>query len=102
MRGNDSFYAPEKLIDDDKNSYWATDDAMTTSSFDVDLGSEQDFNVIKLEELISLGQRIQQYKIDVSGAADAGAWRNVVQQTTIGYKKLDRFPKVTASKIRVT
>src|SRR5439155_19845380 len=102
VRGGDPFYAPSRMLDDDKNTYWATDDDVTTSSFEVDLGSEQDFNVIRTEEVIALGQRVQQYQVEVSGAADGGAWQSIVQGTTIGYRKLDRFPRLTASKGRVT
>jgi alpha-L-fucosidase len=102
VRGGDSFYGPERMLDDDKTTYWATDDGIAMSSFEVDLGSEQDFNVIRMEEAIALGQRVLQYEVQVSGVADAGAWRSIVQGTTIGYRKLDRFPRLTASKIRVT
>jgi alpha-L-fucosidase len=102
VRGNDPFYAPANLLDNDKTTYWATDDGISQSSFEVDLGSEQDFNVIRTEELIQLGQRVQKYQVEVSGAADAGAWRTIVQATTIGYRKLDRFPTLSASKVRLT
>jgi alpha-L-fucosidase len=102
VRGNDPSYGPARMLDDDKSTYWATDDAVTTSSFDVDLGSEQEFNVIRTEEMVSLGQRVVEYKVEVSGLADAGAWRSIVQGTTIGYRKLDRFPRLSASKVRVT
>jgi alpha-L-fucosidase len=102
VRGNDPFYAAATMLDDDKGTYWATDDAVTASSFEVDLGSEQAFNVIRTEEMIALGQRVQEYKVEVSGVADGGAWRSIVQGTTIGYRKLDRFPKLSASKVRIT
>jgi hypothetical protein len=31
-----------------------------------------------------------------------GQWKQVAGGTTVGYRKLDRFPKVTASKVRLT
>jgi alpha-L-fucosidase len=102
VRGNDPFYGPARMLDDDKTTYWATDDPVTTSSFEVDLGSEQAFNVIRTEEMVSLGQRVSEYKVEVSGTADGGAWQTIVNGTTIGYRKLDRFPKLSASKVRLT
>jgi alpha-L-fucosidase len=29
-------------------------------------------------------------------------WKEIARGTTIGYKKLDRFPAVTANKVRLT
>jgi alpha-L-fucosidase len=51
--------------------------------------------------MISLGQRVAEYKVEAWDEATKG-WRPVSQGTTIGYRKLDRFPKVRASKVRLT
>jgi len=65
------------------------------------LGGEKEFNVIRTEEMISLGQRVAQYRIEVWSEADK-TWEQVQSGFTIGYRKLDRIPKVTASKVRLT
>jgi alpha-L-fucosidase len=101
VRGHDFAFGPDKALDDKKGTYWAADDEVTTAALEVDLGGQAEFNVIRLEEMISLGQRVQEYKIEAWNNADTG-WKPLAQGTTIGYCKLDRFPKVTASKLRLT
>lgn len=98
-RENDATYGPAMAVDGNKETYWATDDGVTSASLEIDLGAAADFNVIRTEEVIALGQRVSEYKIEALEGAD---WKTIVNGTTIGNRKLDRFPKVTASKIRLT
>ncbi len=101
VRGGDDAFGADKALDADKNTYWATDDGVTNATLEVDLGGEQEFNVVRLEEMITLGQRVAEYKIE---AWDDGAknWKQLNRGYTIGYRKLDRFPKVKSSKVRLT
>jgi len=99
VRGNDPRFGADKAIDGDGTTYWATNDGVTTATLTVDLGTDRPFNVVGTEEMISLGQRVAEYEID---ALVGGTWTPVAKGTTIGYRKLDRFPKVTASKVRLT
>jgi len=101
VRGGDDTFGADKALDGDKNTYWATDDGVTNATLEVDLGAEQEFNVVRLEEMISLGQRVAEYKIEAwdDGAKD---WKLLNHGYTIGYRKLDRFPKVKSSKVRLT
>jgi alpha-L-fucosidase len=66
---------------------------------EIDLGGEQEFNVVRSEEAIELGQRVSDYTIEVFSG---GSWKQVQHGKTIGHKKLDRFPKIHASKVRLT
>jgi alpha-L-fucosidase len=100
VRGNDPAFGADAALDGNANTYWATDDDVTNASLLVDLGGEKEFNVIRIEEMISLGQRVQKYKVEAFLGADH--WKEISSGTTIGYRKLDRFPKVTASKVRLT
>ena len=52
-----------------------------------------------LQEDISKGQRVEE--VDVEVFTD-GEWKTVAQGTTIGYKRMFRFPAVEAEKMRVT
>jgi alpha-L-fucosidase len=101
VRGGDPAFAAENTVDGRNDTYWATDDGVTSASLEVNLGAESEFNVIRTEEVIQLGQRVQEYKIEVWNDASAG-WSTIVQGTTIGHCKLDRFPKLKASKLRLT
>ncbi|HXE43540.1 MAG TPA: discoidin domain-containing protein, partial [Candidatus Baltobacteraceae bacterium] len=99
VRGNDKQFGADKALDGDAKTYWATDDGVTNATLEVDLGGEKTFNVIRTEEEISLGQRVAKYKVE---ALVSNEWKEVCSGTTIGHRKLDRFPKVTASKVRLT
>jgi alpha-L-fucosidase len=99
VRGRDKRFGAGKAVDGNPKTYWATDDGVTNASLEVDLGGEQTFNVVRTEEMISLGQRVEKYKVE---ALVGGEWTEICSGTTIGYRKLDRFPKVTASKVRLT
>jgi alpha-L-fucosidase len=99
VRGNDPAHGADKALDGDPATYWTTDDAVTSASLEVDLGAPVTFNLSMLQEHIALGQRVEAYAIE---AWDGQAWRVIAQGTTIGHKKLDRFPDVTASRVRVT
>jgi len=101
VRGNDATFAASKALDGDKNTYWATDDGVTNATLEVDLGGEQEFNVIRLEEMIRLGQRVAEYKVEAWNDRSK-SWQELNHGYTIGYRKLDRFPKVKASKVRLT
>jgi alpha-L-fucosidase len=99
VRGNDTAFGAAAAVDGDKTTYWATDDGVTSASLEIDLGAEAEFNVIRLEEMIGLGQRVQRYRVEVP---DGSSWRTIAQGSTIGYRKLDRIPKTKAAKVRLT
>jgi len=85
-------------VDGNSDTYWATKGGITAASLEVDLGRPVPFNVSMVQEDIALGQRVEAYRIE---AWDGQGWKRIVQGTTIGHKKLDRFPKVTARKARL-
>jgi alpha-L-fucosidase len=86
-------------VDGDPNTYWAPDRGISSASLEVDLGEPITFNVSLIQEYIALGQRVEEYHIE---AWDGRCWRRIAQGTTIGHKKLDRFPDITAVKVRLT
>ena len=85
-------------MDGKAGTFWATGDGVTAASLEVDLGREIAFNRAAYEESVSLGQRVESYALE---AWHQGEWKEVVAGTTIGYRKLDRFGDVTASRIRL-
>ena len=56
------------------------------------------FDRLMLREDIAQGQLVDRYALD---AWVDGEWRTVTRGTTIGYQKLDRFPVVTADRVRL-
>ena len=51
-----------------------------------------------LQEYIPLGQRVKTFSVEYWDGKD---WQQVDRQTTIGYKRILRFPVVNAQKLRI-
>jgi alpha-L-fucosidase len=86
-------------VDGDKKTYWSLPNGVVSGSLEVELGSSVAMNRLLVQEEISLGQRVERFKLE---AWDGQAWRECASGTTIGYKRLLSFPTVTASKVRLT
>lgn len=101
IRGkNKELYGPARLVDGDRYSYWATDDAVMTPQLTVDLGSSKTFNVIRLRENIKLGQRIRSFLVE---AWIDGAWKQIGSGTSIGANRLIRLlQNVTTTRVRLS
>lgn len=65
----------------------------------VDLGRTAAIGVVDLAEDIAHGQVVARYLIEGS---DGGPWRTLSRGTTIGYRKLDRFPPTAVRHVRLT
>lgn len=97
--GNYAKYGPQKLLDNDRYSYWATDDKMTTPSLVLDMHQPKTFDVIRLRENIKLGQRIDAVAVD---AWQNGKWQEIATATSIGGNRLIKLAMpVTARKVRL-
>jgi len=97
-RGNSRQFAPSKVLDNDKNSYWTVNDNTTTASLTFQLEAPVPFNCMEIKEFIRLGQRVCSFTIEIE---KGGKWEQVFKGSTIGHKKLAKFNDVTASKVRV-
>jgi alpha-L-fucosidase len=73
--------------------------AVPNDPLTIDFGKDVEFNVVRTQEEIQWGQRVSEYKIE---AFTDGQWKVVHEGKTIGYKKLDRFPRTKASKLRIS
>ncbi len=85
------------LFDSDLTTFWQPDGL--TGEFTVTLPEARRINRVMLQENIeSLGQRVRDHALD---AWIEGDWREVAKATTIGYKRILRFPGVTTDRFRV-
>jgi alpha-L-fucosidase len=98
VRGNDRRFAANNIIDGKKETYWATDDSVTIASLVLTLLKQETFNCVMLQEHIALGQRVEAFEVE---QWDGIHWVMVASGTTIGYKRLLRFPNVATDKIRI-
>jgi alpha-L-fucosidase len=99
VRGNAKQFSSANAIDGKPETYWATDDNVTTASLTLDFGKPTLFNRFLAQEYIRLGQRVKSFTLE---AFVDGSWMEIAKATTIGYKRILRFPAVSASKIRFT
>jgi alpha-L-fucosidase len=98
-RGNSAQFGPKNVVDGKKDTYWATDDDVRTGSITIDLGKPTVFNRFLAQEYIRLGQRVKGFTVE---AFVDGNWKEIGRGSTIGYKRILRFPSVQATKVRFT
>jgi alpha-L-fucosidase len=91
-------FAPQNTLDGDPITYWSTDDGVLPAKLEIELNKKTCFDRIIIQEPIHLGQRISAFEIDVMENKD---WVNIVRETTIGYKRILRIPKVKTQKVRI-
>ncbi|SEN43281.1 alpha-L-fucosidase [Chitinophaga rupis] len=99
VRGNAKTFSAGMAVDGNKNTYWATDDAITNASLTIDFSKPTTFNRFLAQEYIRLGQRVKAFKVE--GLVN-GSWKELANGTTIGYKRILLFPAVTATQLRFT
>ncbi len=107
VRGDDKRYAAAKVTDGKANTYWATDDGVTTASLTLDFKKPVTFNRFLVEEHIALGQRVRQFSLE---AFVDGQWlplKDALSErgdglTTIGHRRIICFPTTTATRLRLT
>ncbi|MFM9838231.1 MAG: alpha-L-fucosidase [Cyclobacteriaceae bacterium] len=98
-RGNSKNYSPKNLTDGNKETYWTTDDGVTTASLVVQLQKEGLVKYIVLKEFIQLGQRIKSFQIEIE---QDGAWKKVAVATTVGYKRILKIEPAISDKVRIS
>jgi alpha-L-fucosidase len=95
-------YAPANLVDGSEGTYYATTDAYHTDTLTFDLGRAKTFDVLMLQEVIELGERVTGWGVDYS--VDGREWSAIPEATgkqSAGFKWLERFKPVTARWVRL-
>jgi alpha-L-fucosidase len=98
VRGGSQDFGPGRAVDGDPATFWAVEDSAREAWIEISLDQEAGFNVFRIEEPVALGQRIASYRIEIP---DGPGWMTIAKGTTVGRKKLDRFPEVRADRIRL-
>ncbi|MDH4272658.1 MAG: alpha-L-fucosidase [Candidatus Aminicenantes bacterium] len=87
------------ILDDDQTTFWTTPAGVETASLELVLPEMRSFDVVLLQEDIRFGQRVEEFAL---AAWDGNSWRPFAAGTTIGYKRLLRFPEVVTDRLRLT
>ena len=74
-------------------------DAASGDQREYELKSSSKINVVLLQEDIARGQRVESFRVE---ARVGGQWQLLGEGTTIGYKRMLRFPTIEAEALRIT
>ena len=94
-------FTTKNLTDGQFDTYWATPDGVTTGTLEITLKKAQPLNRLMMSEYIPLGQRVRKFAVEY---LDGKQWLPLKvgeATTTIGYKRLLRFPTVTTKRLRI-
>ncbi|UIR56189.1 alpha-L-fucosidase [Sphingobacterium sp. SRCM116780] len=92
-------YGTQYILDNDRYSYWATNDQEHQATLDITLKGKQTFDIIQIRENIKLGQRLDSVVIEQK--VD-GAWVFLAKATSIGANRLLKLDKpVTIQQLRL-
>ena len=97
-RGNSKLYAASNVNDGNKETYWATNDDITTGNLVFDLGSKKTVKFVTLQEYIKLGQRVKSFAVY---AWKNNNWVEVTKGSTIGYKRILKLEPIETEKIKI-
>ena len=87
----------KSLVDSEYETYWNAGEK--TPAIEFTLHGKKTFDRLLLQEKITIGQRVEKFKLE---AKIDGNWKQITEGTTIGYKRLLRFPMVTTNQVRLT
>lgn len=74
-------------------------DAASGDQREYELKPSSKINVVLLQEDIARGQRVESFRVE---ARVGGQWQLLGEGTTVGYKRMLRFPTIEAEALRIT
>jgi alpha-L-fucosidase len=86
------------LLDAKYDTYWTASGRDTTATLRFALPAPQLFDVLQLQENITVGQRIEQFVLEYKSGSE---WKTVAAGTTVGYKRILKFAPVRAQYLRL-
>ncbi len=85
------------LVDGNPTTAWAVPDDLTTASAEIDFLGEERIAGVRIDELISLGQRVEAFAIDLWH----GHWLEVHRGTTIGAQRVIQLHPSRTTRLRL-
>jgi alpha-L-fucosidase len=85
-------------LDGDPDTFWSAPTGSHHATLEVNFPKPITFNRAVTMEWLNDGQRIQKYSVDVWTGTK---WKAVAAADAVGHKKIDIFPAVTASRVRL-
>lgn len=88
----------EAALDGDPTTFWSAPAGAHHAQLNVTFSSPVIFDRALTMEWLNNGQQIEHYRIE---AWDGKAWKMLVEGHAIGHKRIDTFPTVSASRVRL-
>lgn len=92
-------FGPDKAMDGNPATRWASDVGVTQAWLAVNLGRPKDLTKVEINEWAEGGQRVQRFKLEYMAG---GAWKTLVEGKTIGANFSQTFTPVKAQKVRLS
>lgn len=90
--------SPANVLIPGREKSWMAKKGADEADLEFDLGEEKTFDCITISENIELGQRVEQFSLEIW---KGDRWREITRSTTIGNKRILRFSPRTAQKVRL-
>jgi alpha-L-fucosidase len=90
----------EAALDGDPDTFWSAPSGSRHAEVEVDFVKPMAFDHAVTMEWQNDGQHIQKYALEIWSESDK-AWKRIAEGQAIGHKKIDRFPSVTAQRVRL-
>ena len=98
FRGKAKGFSPMCLTDGNPETYWSTDDDITSGSIEIDLQGKKSIHYVVLQEYITLGQRVKSFTLE---EWRDNRWQMIFKGTTIGHKRIVRIEPIETEKIKI-
>jgi len=82
-RGGQTDFTPDCVLDGNPDTYWATNDGVTTAEITVRLPEPRPISVIRLREHLPLGQRIHAFAVDIA-SGEGDEWQETFRGESVG------------------
>jgi len=89
-------YAAASAVDGRAETFWAAAAGQTGARLEIDLGGPRSFDLVSIQEPVSLGERVTQHHVE---ARANDVWMTIATGTAIGQRKLYRMSPVTADRV---
>ena len=87
--GANRTYVATNMTDDNKDTYWATNDGTTSATITLTWDQLTTVRYVMLMEYIKLGQRVKSFTVETStNGQDFTKRATGIQTTTVGYKRI--------------
>jgi alpha-L-fucosidase len=90
----------EAALDGNPDTFWSAPEGSNHATLEVDFDRPITFDHALTMEWLNDGQHVEKYAIETMDSK-TGKWTRVAGGQALGHEKIDRFPAVTAARVRL-